>query len=103
MNDDATMNENAGKYAGMDRYACREALVKDLDEAGLLACVEDHEHAVGTHDRCKTTVEPMAKPQWFVSMEEMAKPAIAAVKNGDLKFVPERFEKTYLHLSLIHI
>ncbi len=97
MNDDATMNENAGKYAGMDRYACREALVKDLDEAGLLACVEDHEHAVGTHDRCKTTVEPMAKPQWFVSMEEMAKPAIAAVKNGDLKFVPERFEKTYLH------
>ena len=97
MNDDATMNENAGKYAGMDRYACREALVKDLDEAGLLACVEDHEHAVGTHDRCKTTVEPMAKPQWFVSMEEMPKPAIAAVKNGDLKFVPERFEKTYLH------
>ncbi len=97
MNDDATMNENAGKYAGMDRYACRQALVKDLDEAGLLACVEDHEHAVGTHDRCKTTVEPMAKPQWFVSMEEMAKPAIAAVKNGDLKFVPERFEKTYLH------
>lgn len=97
MNDDATMNENAGKYAGMDRYACRQALVKDLDEAGLLACVEDHEHAVGTHDRCKTTVEPMAKPQWFVSMEEMAKPAIEAVKNGDLKFVPERFEKTYLH------
>jgi len=97
MNDDATMNENAGKYAGMDRYACREALVKDLEEAGLLVAVKDHEHAVGTHDRCKTTVEPMAKPQWFVSMEEMAKPAINAIKTGELKFVPERFEKTYLH------
>lgn len=97
MNDDATMNENAGKYAGMDRYACREALVKDLDGAGLLAGVKDHEHAVGTHDRCKTTVEPMAKQQWFVAMEEMAKPAIEAIRNGDLKFVPERFDKTYIH------
>ncbi len=97
MNDDATMNENAGKYAGMDRYTCREALVKDLEEAELLVAVKDHEHAVGTHDRCKTTVEPMAKPQWFVSMEEMAKPAINAIKTGELKFVPERFEKTYLH------
>ncbi len=97
MNDDATMNENAGKYAGMDRYACREALVKDLDGAGLLAGVKDHEHAVGTHDRCKTTVEPMAKQQWFVAMEEMAKPAIEAMRNGDLKFVPERFDKTYIH------
>jgi len=97
MNDDATMNENAGKYAGMDRYACREALVKELDEAGLLAGVRDHEHAVGTHDRCGTTVEPMAKQQWFVAMEEMAKPALEAVKNGDLKFVPERFDKTYIH------
>lgn len=97
MNDDATMNENAGKYAGMDRYACREALVKDLDGAGLLAGVKDHEHAVGTHDRCKTTVEPMAKQQWFVAMEEMAKSAIEAIRNGDLKFVPERFDKTYIH------
>ena len=97
MNDDATMNENAGKYAGMDRYACREALVKDLDGAGLLAGVKDHEHAVGTHDRCKTTVEPMAKQQWFVAMEEMAKPAMEAIRNGDLKFVPERFDKTYIH------
>lgn len=97
MNDDATMNENAGKYAGMDRYACREALVKDLDDAGLLAGVKDHEHAVGTHDRCKTTVEPMAKQQWFVAMEEMAKPAMEAVRNGDLKFVPERFDKIYMH------
>ena len=97
MNDDATMNENAGKYAGMDRYACREALVKELEEAGLLAGIEDHEHAVGTHDRCRTTVEPMAKQQWFVAMEELAKPALEAVKNGDLKFVPERFNKTYVH------
>ena len=97
MNDDATMNENAGRYAGMDRYECREALVKELEEAGLLAGIKDHEHAVGTHDRCGTTVEPMAKQQWFVSMEEMAKLALEAVKNGDLKFVPERFNKTYIH------
>ncbi len=97
MNDDATMNENAGKYAGMDRYECRRALVKDLEEAGLLAAVREHEHAVGTHDRCGTTVEPMAKLQWFVAMDELAKPAIEAVKNGDLKFVPERFDKIYLH------
>ena len=103
MNDDATMNENAGKYAGMDRYACRETLVKELEEAGLLAGIEDHEHAVGTHDRCRTTVEPMAKQQWFVAMEELAKPALEAVKNGDLKFVPERFNKTYVHwLEGIH-
>ena len=96
MNDDATMNENAGKYAGMDRYACREALVKDLEQEGLLARIEDHAHAVGTHERCGTTVEPMAKQQWFVKMEELAKPAMEALKNGDLKFVPERFHKTYL-------
>ncbi len=97
MNDDATMNENAGKYAGMDRYACREALVKELDEAGLLAGIKDHAHAVGTHDRCKTTVEPMAKQQWFVAMEEMAKPAMEAIRSGELKFVPERFDKIYMH------
>ena len=92
MNDDATMNENAGKYAGMDRYECREALLNELKEMGLLAAVRDHEHAVGTHDRCNTTVEPMAKQQWFVSMEEMAKPAMEAVKNGAVKFVPERLD-----------
>ncbi len=97
MNDDATMNENAGKYAGMDRYECREALLNELKEMGLLAAVRDHEHAVGTHDRCNTTVEPMAKQQWFVSMEEMAKPAMEAVKNGAVKFVPERFDKIYMH------
>ena len=97
MNDDATMNENAGKYAGMDRYECREALLNELKEMGLLAAVRDHEHAVGTHDRCNTTVEPMAKQQWFVSMEEMAKPAMEAVKNGAVKFVSERFDKIYMH------
>ena len=76
MNDDATINQKGGKYAGMDRYEARKAMVKDLEELGLLVKVVDHTHAVGTHDRCKTTVEPMIKQQWFVKMEEMAKPAI---------------------------
>ena len=97
LNDDATINENGGKYAGMDRYEARKAIVKELEEQGLLVKVEDHVHNVGTHDRCGTTVEPMIKQQWFVKMEEMAKPAIEAVKNGDLTFVPERFDKIYLH------
>ena len=97
LNDDATINENGGKYAGMDRYEARKAILKELEEQGLLVKVEDHVHNVGTHDRCGTTVEPMIKQQWFVKMEEMAKPAIEAVKNGDLTFVPERFDKTYLH------
>lgn len=97
MNDDATINEKGGKYAGMDRYVARKQMVKDLDELGLLVKVEDHTHNVGTHDRCKTTVEPMIKQQWFVKMEELAKPAIDALKNKELKFVPERFDKTYLH------
>ncbi len=98
MNDDATINEQyGGKYAGMDRYAARKAIVKDLEEQGLLVRVEDHVHNVGTHDRCKTTVEPMVKPQWFVKMDEMAKPAIEALKDGRLKFVPESYGKTYLH------
>ena len=97
LNDDATINENGGKYAGMDRYEARKLMVKELEEQGLLVKVEDHAHNVGTHDRCGTTVEPLIKQQWFVKMEEMAKPAIEAVKNGDLTFVPERFDKTYLH------
>ncbi|SCP99192.1 valine--tRNA ligase [Anaerobium acetethylicum] len=97
MNDDATINENGGKYAGMDRYEARKLIVKELEEAGLLVKVEEHVHNVGTHDRCKTTVEPMIKQQWFVAMEELAKPAIEALKNGSLEFVPERFDKTYLH------
>ena len=97
MNDDATINENGGKYAGMDRYEARKVMVEELKEQGLLVKVADHVHNVGTHDRCGTTVEPMIKQQWFVKMEEMAKPAIEAIKNGDLTFVPERFDKTYLH------
>ncbi|RZT02536.1 valine--tRNA ligase [Cuneatibacter caecimuris] len=97
MNDDATINELGGKYAGMERYAARKQMVKDLEEQGLLEKVEDHVHNVGTHDRCKTTVEPMVKQQWFVRMEEMAKPAIEAVKSGELKLVPERMEKTYMN------
>ena len=97
LNDDATINENGGKYAGMDRYEARKVMVEELKEQGLLVKVADHVHNVGTHDRCGTTVEPMIKQQWFVKMEEMAKPAIEAIKNGDLTFVPERFDKIYLH------
>ena len=97
MNDDGTINEKGGKYAGLDRYEARKQIVADLDALGLLVKVVDHNHNVGTHDRCKTTVEPMVKQQWFVKMEEMAKPAIEALKSGRLKFVPESYGKTYLH------
>ena len=97
MHDDATIDCKGSKYDGMDRYEARKAMVEDLKALGLLVKVVPHSHNVGTHDRCKTTVEPMVKQQWFVRMEEMAKPAIAALKNGDLKFVPESFGKTYLH------
>ncbi len=97
MNDDATINERGGKYAGMERYEARKAIVKDLEEQGFLVKVEPHSHNVGTHDRCGTTVEPLIKQQWFVKMEELAKPAIAALHTGELKFVPERFNKIYLH------
>lgn len=97
MNDDATINELGGKYAGMDRYEARKAIVKDLDELGLLVKVEDHSHNVGTHDRCKTIIEPLIKQQWFVKMEDLAKPAIEALKKGDLEFIPERFDKVYLN------
>ncbi len=97
LNDDATINENGGKYAGMDRYEARKLIVEELKEQGLLVKVADHSHNVGTHDRCGTTVEPLIKQQWFVKMEELAKPAIEAVKNGELTFVPERFDKIYLH------
>ena len=97
MNDDATINEKGGKYAGMERYEARKAIVKDLEEQGYLVKVVPHTHAVGTHDRCGTTVEPLIKQQWFVKMEELAKPAIEALKSGELKFVPERFDKIYLH------
>ena len=97
LNDDGTINENGGKFEGMDRYKARKAIVKELEEGGYLVRIENHEHNVGTHDRCHTTVEPMIKKQWFVKMNEMAKPAIEAVKNGDLRFVPGHFDRTYLH------
>ena len=97
MNDDGTINANGGKYEGMDRYEARKAIVAELESMGLLVKVVPHVHAVGTHDRCKTTVEPLVKQQWFVKMDEMAKPAIAALKEGRLKFVPENYGKTYLH------
>ena len=97
INDDATMNKLAGKYEGMDRYECRKALVKDLEEAGLLVKVVPHSHNVGTHDRCGTTVEPMIKQQWFVKMDEMIKPAVEGVKNGEIQLLPKRMEKTYFN------
>ncbi|WP_097076244.1 valine--tRNA ligase [Pseudobutyrivibrio ruminis] len=97
LNDDATINSNGGEFEGMDRYEAREIIVKKMDEMGLLVKIEDHTHNVGTHDRCNTTVEPMVKPQWFVAMEELAKPAIEAIKTGELQFVPKNYDKTYLH------
>ena len=95
LNDDATINNLGGKYAGMDRYEARKAMVADLDAQGLLVKVEDHVHNVGTHDRCKTTVEPMIKQQWFVKMDELIKPAVEGVKNGDIELIPASMDKTY--------
>jgi valyl-tRNA synthetase len=97
MNDNATINENGGKYCGMDRYAARKAIVEELERQGLLVKVEDYSHNVGTHDRCKTTVEPLVKEQWFVKMNELIKPAVEAVKNGEIELVPKRLEKIYFN------
>ena len=97
LNDDATINKNGGKYEGMDRYEARKAIVKELDELGLLVRIEDYSHNVGTHDRCGTTIEPMIKQQWFVKMDELIKPAVEAIKTGDIKLVPERMNKTYFN------
>ncbi len=97
LNDDATINELGGKYAGMDRYEARKQMVADLDALGLLVKVVPHRHNVGTHDRCKTTVEPMIKPQWFVRMKEMGQAALDIIKTDELSFVPEQFDKTYIH------
>ena len=97
MNDDATINLSGSKYDGMDRYEARKAMVADLEAEGLLVKVVPHSHNVGTHDRCKTIVEPLIKPQWFVKMDELAKPAIKAIETGELRFVPESYAKTYLH------
>ena len=88
LNDDATINSLGGKYAGMDRYEARKAMVADLEAQGLLVKVVPHNHSVGTHDRCGTTVEPMIKPQWFVRMDEMAKAAMESLRPGELEFVP---------------
>ena len=96
MNDDATISA-PGKYKGMDRYEARKAMVKDLEDLGLLVKVVPHSHSVGTHDRCGTTVEPMIKPQWFVRMKEMGEAAIKTLQDGNLTFVPERFDKIYMH------
>ena len=97
MNDDATINENGGKFCGMDRYEARKQIVKELDEMGLLVSIEDYSHNVGTHDRCGTTVEPLIKQQWFVKMDELIKPAVKAVKEGDIQLIPKRMEKTYFN------
>lgn len=97
LNDDASIHLPGSKYDGMDRYEARKQIVEDLKAEGLLAKVVPHRHNVGTHDRCGTTVEPMVKPQWFVRMEELAKPAIEALKSGELRFIPENYGKTYLH------
>ena len=97
MNDDATMNSYAGKYEGMDRYACRKALVADLEAEGYLVKTVPHDHNVGTCYRCGTTVEPLTSDQWFVKMKPLAEPAIEAVKDGSISFVPERFSKNYFN------
>ena len=97
MNDDATMNAYAGKYEGMDRYECRKALVADLEAEGYLVKTEPHDHNVGVCYRCGTTVEPLTSDQWFVRMKPLAEPAIKAVEDGSIKFVPERFSKNYFN------
>jgi len=96
INEDATMNHVAGKYEGLDRYECRKAWVRELDEAGFLVKIEEVVIPTGECYRCHTVVEPMLSDQWFVSMESLAKPAIEAAKKGDLRHIPDRFEKTYL-------
>ncbi len=97
MNEDGTMNHLAGKYEGMDRYEARKAIVADLEKEGYLVKIEDHTHNVGTHDRCSTVVEPLLSKQWFVKMEELAKPAIEAVRENKVEFVPDRFSKIYFN------
>ncbi|WP_027701088.1 valine--tRNA ligase [Metaclostridioides mangenotii] len=96
MNEDGTMNELCGKYEGMDRFECRKAIVKDLEDAGYLIKIKEHDHNVGTCYRCHTVVEPRLSEQWFVKMDELAKPAIDILNNKDLQFVPDKFDKTYL-------
>ncbi len=95
--DNGYINELGGKYVGLERFECRKAIVKDLEASGNLVKIEPYAHNVGTCYRCHTTIEPIVSKQWFVDMKPLAKPAIEAVKNGEVKFVPERFEKTYFN------
>lgn len=97
IDEDARMTENAGEYAGLDRYECRKKVIKDLENLGLLEKIEEHEHSVGQCYRCDTVIEPLVSKQWFVKMKPLAEPAIKAVKEGDVRFVPERFSKVYLN------
>ena len=97
LNNDATMNENAGPYKGLDRFEARGKVVEDLEKEGLLDKVENYSHAVGHCQRCQTLIEPVASQQWFVKMEPLAKPAIEAVKNGRIKFIPDRFTGVYIN------
>ena len=97
LNDDATVNENGGKYQGMDRYEARKAVLSDLEAEGLLVGTKEHKHNVGTHDRCSTTVEPMIKEQWFVKMQALIEPAVEGVKSGEIRLIPSTIEKTYYH------
>ena len=97
MNPDATINENGGKYAGLDRYEARKQVVRDLEELGLLVKIKPHHHNVGSCYRCNTVIEPRVSHQWFVKMKPLAEPAIEAVRNGTIKFVPERFSKIYFN------
>ncbi|MBE9477843.1 MAG: valine--tRNA ligase [Chloroflexi bacterium] len=97
MNPDATMNKNAGPYAGLDRFSCREAILSDLEKDGLLVKIEPYSHSVGHCQRCQTVIEPVASKQWFVKMTPLAQPAIAAVTGGDAKIIPEHFTKVYLN------
>lgn len=97
MDEEARLNENAGKYAGLSREEARKAIIKDFDEGGYLVKIDDHHNAVGHCERCKTVIEPMLSKQWFVAMEELAKPALEAYEKGELHFVPERFGKIYTH------
>ncbi|MGB2814919.1 MAG: valine--tRNA ligase [Dehalococcoidales bacterium] len=97
LNDDATMNENAGPYAGLDRFACRKAIIEDLEKDGLFIKTESHSHAVGHCIRCQTMIEPIASQQWFVKVEPLARPAIEAVNDGRITIVPQRFTKVYLN------
>lgn len=97
LNDNATINENGGKYQGMERYQARKEIVKELDSLGLLVKIEEYTHNVGIHDRCHTTIEPMIKKQWFVKMDELIKPAEEAIKSSEIQLIPERMDKIYFN------